>query len=750
MAELRDYQQELLEQAEAALQPRDARVMLQLPTGGGKTHIAGELLRRWLHAGRKAVWLTHRTELADQTRRMLSGAGVPASNQISWSVGNDAPDIANGVVILMAQTVGRRANQMQIWDRYRSNDLLVIDEAHHATADGYMRAIRQWTGRVLGLTATPWRLSKIEGFDHLFGQLLCGPQVSELQDDNYLCQARVLMPRPEEIISGGSIDDTGDYNPSGIEQANQDRPDVMTAGALRFWQAKVAERQAEPQTIVYAISQDHARNLTAVFKDAGIPAAVMLSDTPSQERDDAIKSFGNGTLRVLVNVAVATEGFDLPDASCVVITRPTMSLALYLQMVGRGLRPKANGGNCLILDLAGNAEIHGLPEDERQWSLAPRGNKPSGDAPLVRCDKCDAISPAASHFCAYCQAPFGKECQRCGQWRAWERWHYETRCGEQHDLVCDLCHHDAHIQAQLPVTDELRRLTEMEPNLDAALRYLLEEERRRAGGADEERKTELRSLISDRESELADDDLLDRHFKQYLSTLPLEKQPKRNWPQMVQLYDDWKNGLNQELEDWKGELAKLESKVPNGRLIYNNARDRVLQALESAAQDAGLLQQTRPARHSHERGDPSSDEQNQLPPNDRGMEGWMSFVQLAEWGNTDPLTGASVKPSRFRDPTRGVIPVRSWPDLLFQTAERLIDEGLITQECCPVRTGRGGRILISSKPVNSKGKKFKGAKKLSNGLYILGSLSAKDAARLCGQLLAEFDQDPAQFHVLLG
>lgn len=136
MPDLRDYQQQLLEQAEAALQPRDARVMLQLPTGGGKTLIAGALLRRWLPDGRKAVWLTHRKELAEQTCRMLQDdAGVPASNNIFWSVGNNAPHITNGVVILMAQTVGRRTNRMQIWGKYRGDDLLVIDEAHHATAD---------------------------------------------------------------------------------------------------------------------------------------------------------------------------------------------------------------------------------------------------------------------------------------------------------------------------------------------------------------------------------------------------------------------------------------------------------------------------------------------------------------------------------------------------------------------------------------------------------------------------------------
>ena len=492
MAELRDYQQQLLEQAEAALQPGQARVMLQLPTGGGKTHIAGALLARRLQDGRKAAWLTHRSELADQTCRMLTEVGVSAISLKTWQAGNNAPSISNGAVILMAQTVGRRTNRMQIWGKYDKGDLLVIDEAHHATADGWKRAIEQWPGCVIGLTATPWRLSKTEGFDHLFKVLFHGPQVRQLQTGGWLCQARVLMPKRDDIIRGGAVNAVGEYSESGIEQANQDRPDVMTAGALRFWQFHAAERQ----TIVYAISQDHARNLAAVFNEADIPADVLLGDTPPDDRARAVESFGDGTLRVLVNVAVATEGFDLPDASCVVITRPTMSLALYLQMVGRGLRPKTNSSDCLILDLAGNAEIHGLPQDNRQWSLLPRGNNPAGDAPVVRCETCNGVSPAGSHFCVYCQTLFGKDCPRCGAWRAWQRWSYETRCGEQHELVCDLCHYDAHIQAQLPVTDELRRLTEMEPDSDAALRNLLEEERHRAGGADEERKRELRSLIS--------------------------------------------------------------------------------------------------------------------------------------------------------------------------------------------------------------------------------------------------------------
>ena len=133
-------------------------------------------------------------------------------------------------------------------------------------------------------------------------------------------------------------------------------------------------------TIAYAVSVDHAHNLTNVFNDAGIPAAVILGDSKREERDKAIAGFRDGTIKVLVNVIVATEGFDLPDASCIAIARPTTSLALYLQMVGRGLRPKDD--NCLILDLAANSVTHGLPEEDREWSLKPRAEQFSGSALL--------------------------------------------------------------------------------------------------------------------------------------------------------------------------------------------------------------------------------------------------------------------------------------------------------------------------------------------------------------------------------
>ena len=246
-----------------------------------------------------------------------------------------------------------------------------------------------------------------------------------------------------------------------------------------------------------------------MFSDAGIPTGVLLGDTPTAERFRLLHEFQDGTIKALVNVAVATEGFDLSDAACVMLTRPTMSLSLYLQMVGRGLRPKQDDGDCVILDLAGNSLRHGLPDEERDWSLQPRGEQPSVESPVVLCQECESLSPLGSHQCRNCGAPFGEPCGRCGAWRAWIRWSRKTVCGKAHDLVCDLCHYDAHIQARLPVTEELKELAmsanddELSPDRDPFLKNFLGEERRRVVGGAEERKDELSSLIGHRESELS-------------------------------------------------------------------------------------------------------------------------------------------------------------------------------------------------------------------------------------------------------
>ena len=463
MVKLRPYQEDLLQKAERALAKPDARVMLQLPTGGGKTRIAAALLDGWLQIGGKAAWLTHRQELSAQTRDALNDNGVWATNTLVWGVDDPAPSETDGVVIEMVQTVSRRNSYRSVWDEYGPEDLLVIDEAHHAPARGWERTIRQWRGKAVGLTATPWRIEKNLGFKHLFDCLIPGPQISELQAKGYLANAKVYTPDSDGIIIGGRLNSKGEYIEREIELANQGRPGVMTARALEFWQNRAQGRQ----TIIYAVSVGHAENLAAVFNDADVPAAVILGDTHKDVRDWRLQQFRNGELKVLVNLAVATEGFDLPDASCVVLARPTMSLALYLQMVGRGLRRKPEGADytdCLILDLAGNYKEHGFPDVEREWSLEPRGQQgQGGHPPVVRCCDCEGVSPASSHSCQYCESPFGQDCDRCGQWRAWKWWNAEDYCQDDHELVCDRCHPDAHILANLPVGEGLKEMLRKEP-----------------------------------------------------------------------------------------------------------------------------------------------------------------------------------------------------------------------------------------------------------------------------------------------
>ncbi len=219
----------------------------------------------------------------------------------------------------------------------------------------------------------------------------------------------------------------------------------MTTRAVLYWEEKARGRP----TIAYAVSVDHANNLACQFNRKDVRAAVILGNTKHGAREETIRRFRDGDLEVLVNVAVATEGFDLPDASCVLITRPTKSLALYLQMVGRGLRPKAGGGDCLILDLADNAEEHGLPETIRRWSLYSRSEQPAGDPPVSYCPACGFTTHPANHECPNCHAPLMKKCGRCGVHRPWSAWSSTSQCPVDHEAVCDRCHDDKHVELEL-------------------------------------------------------------------------------------------------------------------------------------------------------------------------------------------------------------------------------------------------------------------------------------------------------------
>ena len=739
--ELRPYQRELLQQVQGALASNpNVRLMMQLPTGGGKTIIAGALLEDWLTGGARAVWLTHRKELIKQTQKMLTDAGVSARDDVDWTPGEGAPAMAGGVVILMAQKVSLQTARQEVWNQYCSTDLMIVDEAHHAAAKGWERAIRQWPGPVVGMTATPWRLSEKEGFDHLLDELLCGPQVVELQAQGYLCPAQTLMPPPKQRIIGGAVDrKLGDYTEAGIVQANLDRPDIMTAGALQFWREHANDRQ----TIAYAVSKKHARNLTSVFNDDGIPAAVLLSETPRAERNAAIDGFKAGRVQVLVNVLIATEGFDLPDASCILIARPTMSLAIYLQMVGRGLRPKPDDGDCVILDLAGNSGKHGLPEENREWSLERRGKATAGKDPMVWCEKCFTMSHAASHHCRQCGADFGKDCKRCGKWRAWKRWEFENHCGDKHQRVCDLCHIDAHIQAHLPVLPPLDILVDicddredvipdgdfeidddMADQLTALFKKLLETERKPIVDRDDARRRELRQLIEERESVLKDNAKQYALFNKHIASLPEPERPAdpiQESRMLVKYVDD----LHSELANWKKELAELESRKVNKQAIFNSARSKAMHLLQKAAKDTI----------------------DWLPPNGPPPPPPGDWHKLSELGNTVSEKGwkplAGLKPSALRFPN-GNKKISSWKEMYTSVVEWLFKETPLSPDDIPSELKKFFRPEEWRAPQG-----YLKTTRLPNGLFLVTALDAGSMVFRSCRFIRACGKDPAQFEVQL-
>ena len=740
MADLRDYQIDLLARVEAALGANTkARVIMQLPTGGGKTVIAGELLKRRLGRERKAVWLTHRKELAAQTFGMLRDAGVLTQDRPSWP-GKAAPARNGGAVILMAQTVGNRAKDPKVWGRYSADDLMVIDETHHAPAKGWERAMAGWPGQVVGMTATPWRLSKVEGFDHLFDEMISGPQVIDLQSDGALCDAKVVVPSSDQLIRGGATR-AGEYTEVGIERANSGR-DVMTAGALRFWREHASDRQ----TIVYAVSRDHARNLVRVFMDEGVSAAELLSDTPSENRRWALEAFRKGDVQILVNMQIATEGFDLPDASCVVIIRPTLSLTLFMQMMGRGLRPKDDGDDCLILDLAANSLYHGLPEDQREWTLGSRGTELRGEAPVVRCPGCELVSPASSHNCPECCEPFGKECGRCGKWRAWKSWEFEGHCLDDHEMVCDRCHIDAHVRARLPVSPPLDGLAEivhkgevdegmesptniatddeMDGRLAQALKELLEQEKQIVVRNQKARKEELVQWLQERESLLTNDAAMVTAFDEHLLTLPEKERPQSQFQWSVKMVE-WARSLQVELEVWRTERASLEDQPINKGLIFGSAKSKAICVLSTEAEKLEVLPDSGGAP-----GEPNADTLR---------DGWHPLSAISD---TDG------KPVGLRTPSEDEldISITTWTALLIEVAEWLVCNGLIAKE--GIRTEAGRSMIIGDVPEHPSGNKFRTAKKLSNGMYLEASINAAEMVRRAAYLV-EVTGAPRRFYVQL-
>ena len=352
-------------------------VMLQMPTGTGKTRLFVSIARDLHNYGverKKAIkilFLAHRKELIEQISEHV---GVKYHLAHGLIVSQNIEQKKFPVQIGSVPTLNRR---LEGWGD-KDFDVIIIDEAHHVKAMSYKKIIDFYPkAKILGVTATPYRLNGA-GFRPEFDELIISASVAEFIKKGYLSEYVYYSIKPtselQKEIDKMKLDFQGDYLDKEM-MVVMDR-DFIRAGILSSYLKFAKDKKG----IVYTISREHNKHLAKEFNAAGIKSAAIDSETPKDEREKLVSKFRNGEIQVLFNVNIFSEGFDCPDVEVIQLARPTKSLAMYLQQVGRGLRPSVDKENLLILDNVGLFNKFGFPSARRKWKYHFEG-RPVDESP---------------------------------------------------------------------------------------------------------------------------------------------------------------------------------------------------------------------------------------------------------------------------------------------------------------------------------------------------------------------------------
>lgn len=369
---LRDYQKNLISATRNAFRTGSKAPCVVLPCGGGKTvcfaYMASEHIRIKPNG---FVWfLVHRRELIDQTVETFKRFGIDTER----------------IFIGMVQTISRHP------ERYQRPTLIIFDECHHATAKTWTNITDYFDGvPVVGLTATPARTDGT-GLGKVFDSIVEGVSAKWLQDNGYLCQYDYYAPKLSALYT---------LKQRGADYDMQDVAEQFEKSKIYGDVLKYVDQNRK--TIIYCPTIEFSKKLAE-----RIPNAVHFDgNTPKDERAEIIQKFRSGEIRVLLNVDLVGEGFDVPDCDCCILLRPTKSTVLYIQQSMRCLRPAPNK-RAVIIDMVGNCYRHGLPTEPREWSLTGRvscRNESAEPDILVRqCKSCLRVYSGTSRICPYCGA----------------------------------------------------------------------------------------------------------------------------------------------------------------------------------------------------------------------------------------------------------------------------------------------------------------------------------------------------------
>jgi superfamily II DNA or RNA helicase len=414
MIELRPYQLDAVDRVRAAIRAGHRRPMLAAPTGSGKTCVATHIIASALEHGSRVLFVAHRRELIRQPFAKLVRNGIPADSIGIIMAGVPLPSrqpelpLTNTDGDIWAALARRRPTapiQIASIDTLRNRakpqaDVIVIDEAHRTLAKSYRVLLDEYPAAVtLGMTATPTR-TDARGLGEVYDELVVVASYGELVTKGFLVEPRVWTVPAASLPDLSSVRvKGGDYDPEELERAcNQ-------GGLIGDLVDHYARHGNDAPTVVFAAGVEHSRTICARFQSAGIAAVHVDGTTPVGERDAALAALADGSVRVICNCDVLTEGVDVPCIKTVVLARPTKSVRVYLQQVGRGSRPHGDLP-FVVLDHAGCAVEHGLPQDDREWSLEakPKRRGASKGAPTRTCQSCFAVLPLSTVVCPECGA----------------------------------------------------------------------------------------------------------------------------------------------------------------------------------------------------------------------------------------------------------------------------------------------------------------------------------------------------------
>jgi len=400
--QLRPYQQRVIAEVYRQIRAGKKRILIFAPTGAGKTIISSQIVAHAAGRNRKILFVVHRDILVKQTYEKFKHFEIDCGF-IKAGYEENKEAVAQ---IASVQTLASRD-----WWHQLGSSVILLDEAHltaWATVTKKMIGEIFPDGIYIGLTATPWRLKKDEGMADIFEAIVSAPMPFELIESGFLVKPSYYG------VSIASLKKVkiknGDYD-EGQLSLIFDRPEQIEQ-IVAEWKRLGSDRR----TIVFAVNVEHSKNIFSCFEKAGIAAAHVDGSTSIKQREKIYRQLATGEILILSSCMTLTEGFDVPAVNGIILARPTLSKALYFQMVGRGLRLSlpTDKHDCLVLDFAGNVERHGFIEDLRAVSLEESHcSCGGGEAPYKICPRdkrgCGAIIYSFYQKCPQCNYDFALE-----------------------------------------------------------------------------------------------------------------------------------------------------------------------------------------------------------------------------------------------------------------------------------------------------------------------------------------------------